>query len=288
MTSLKRPGGFKGLICRASRRPNLRISLATLFLVLLIVVLGPWVAPYDPDALLGAPFAAPQRQWWLGLDYLGRDALSRTLYGGWSILWMSVSASVGAVGAGALLGISSAFIGGRVDHLVVWCTDVLLAFPDLLLVLLIVSIMGSEPWLMVLTIALALIPGAIRLARGVTLNVAAQEFVEAAKLVGLPTRHIILGEILPNIVAPLLVHFGVTLMASIALLATLGFLGFGVSAPTADWGLMVHENRAGLLLQPWVVAAPIFLIAAFSLSANMAAESLGRQSDDGDGSVDPQ
>ena len=258
--------------------PNVRVSVGIMALVVLVVVLGPWVAPYDPDVFLGAPYAPPSAHAWLGLDYLGRDALSRTLNGGWSTVWMSVSASVIAIVAGVLVGVTAALRGGRIDHFIVWLTDILLAFPDILLVLMVAAILGNASWLIVLTIALALTPGAVRLARGVTLNVAAQEYVEAARMIGLPTHKVVVQEILPNILPPLLVHFGVTLMASVTVLSTLSFLGYGVAAPASDWGLMIHENRAGLFLQPWAVVAPIILIALFSLSANLAAEGLGRRS----------
>jgi peptide/nickel transport system permease protein len=201
---------------------------------------------------------------------------SRLLSGGRSVLWMSFAASAIALAVGAVIGISAGLSRRWFDHAVVWATDVVLAFPDLILVLLVVSMLGREPWLIVLTVAISFVPGVIRLARGVTLGVVSQEYVEAARLLGYARSRIVLREILPNVLTPLLVHLGIMLTWAIGMLSGLSFLGYGVAPPAADWGLMINENRAGLMIQPWAVIAPIAAIGLFALGTNLVAEGASR------------
>ena len=253
-----------------------RLGLVATLAVLILALAGPWIAPHEPTALVGPTYGAPTTGAPLGHDFLGHDVWSRLLAGGGSVVWMSLTTSVLALALGTVLGVLAAYARGRVDHAIVWSADVFLAFPDLILVLLIVSMLGRSHGIVVLTVALAFVPGVIRLARGVALNVARQEFVEAAELLGYPRRRIVLREILPNIATPLLVHLGVMLTWAVGMLSGLAFLGYGVAPPAADWGLMINENRAGLLVQPWAVAAPVALVAVFALGTNLLAEGASR------------
>ena len=257
-------------------RGTARIGLVFVAIVALFSLVGPWMAPNAPDALVGPTYGAPGKEAWLGYDYLGRDTWSRLLAGGWTTVWMSIVAAALALGVGAATGMLAGLAGRKVDQAIVWATDVVLAFPDLILVLLVVSMLGRAPWLIVLTVSIAFTPGVIRLARGVTLGVAAQEFVEAARMMGYPRTRILFREILPNIATPLLVHFGIMLTWAVAMLSGLSFLGYGVAPPAADWGLMINENRAGLVVQPWAVIAPVLLIALFALGTNLLAEAAAR------------
>lgn len=258
------------------REKQARIGLTILAAVLAFALAGPSLAPHAPDALAGPTYGAPDGAAWLGYDYLGRDVWSRLLAGGRSILWMSIAASLIALVVGTAIGLLAGYSRGRADQAVVWGTDVLLAFPDLILVLLVVSMLGRAPSLIVITVSIAFVPGVIRLARGVALGIAEQEFVDAARIMGFSRRRILLREILPNATTPLFVHLGVMLTWAIAMLSGLSFLGYGVAPPAADWGLMINENRAGLMVQPWTVLAPVVLIALFALGTNLVAEGAGR------------
>jgi peptide/nickel transport system permease protein len=258
------------------RDPQARLGAALAATVLLVALLGPHAASQSPLALIGPTYGLPDHGAPLGYDYLGRDVWSRLLAGGRSVLWMSFAASAIALAAGAIIGIAAGLSRRRIDHAVVWATDVLLAFPDLILVLLVVSMLGRAPWLIVLTVAVSFVPGVIRLARGVTLGVASQEYIEAARLMGYPWWRVVLLEILPNISTPLLVHLGIMLTWAIGMLSGLSFLGYGVAPPAADWGLMINENRAGLMIQPWAVLAPVAMIGLFALGSNLLAESVAR------------
>lgn len=258
--------------------PQTRKGALITLLVVLLALLGPWLAPRGSTDMVGPVYGAPDAAAWLGYDFLGHDVLSRLLSGGLSVLWMSLAAASVALLLGTTLGLLAGLSRRRLDQAISWLADVSLAFPDLILVLLIVSMLGRAPWLIVLTVAIAFTPGVVRLARGSAVAVAGQEFVEAAQMMGYSRRRILFKEILPNILTPLLVHFGNMLTWGVGMLSGLSFLGYGVAPPTADWGLMINENQAGLLVQPWAVLAPAVLIGVFAYGTNILAEGIGRRS----------
>lgn len=263
---------------RLFAQPQVRLGVVLAGLVMLVALFGPAIAPFSPQALVGPTDAPPGQGTLLGYDYLGHDIWSRLLAGGRSIVWMSFAASIIALLVGSIIGITAGLSRRWLDHGVVWATDVLLSFPDLILVLLVVSMLGRQPWLIVLTVAVAFVPGVIRLSRGMTLGVSSQEYVEAARLMGYPYHHILLHEILPNIFTPLLVQFGIMVTWAVGMLSSLSFLGYGVAPPAADWGLMISENRSGLMIQPWAVLAPVAMIGLFALGTNLIAEGTSRAS----------
>lgn len=258
------------------REPQVRRGLIITLLVIVVAVCGPLLAPHAPTDMVGPVYGAPNGEAWLGHDFLGHDVLSRLLAGGLSVLWMSVAAALIALLVGVSLGLAAGFSRRRLDQSIMWGADISLAFPDMILVLLIVSMLGRQPWLIVLTVSIAFIPSVIRLARGSTVAVASQEFVEVAQMMGYSRRRILFKEILPNILTPLLVHFGNMLTWGVGILSGLSFLGYGVAPPAADWGLMINENQAGLLVQPWPVLAPALMIGIFAYGTNILAEGIGR------------
>jgi len=154
--------------------------------------------------------------------------------------------------------------------------DVLLAFPSIILALLLVSIAGPQLWLIVLMVGLSHIPRVARVIRAATLEVTARDFVRAAEALGVSRARILVGEILPNTTGPLLVEFGLRLTYSIGIIAALSFLGFGLQPPTADWGLMINENRLGIDFQPWGVVVPVALIGFLTIGTNLIADGLAR------------
>ncbi|UGQ12106.1 ABC transporter permease [Yinghuangia sp. ASG 101] len=281
--------GGGGPLSAVLRDRQVRVGGAVTLLVVLIALVGPYAAPHATDALVGATYDAPGADTPLGTDYLGHDVLSRVLSGGRSVVLMTVSAAALALIAGTALGVAAAFAAGfgpgrrgrALDRVLTWIADVLLAFPNVVMVLLVVAMFGRERWLMVATVALTLLPGTLRLARASAIGVIHQEFVQAARLTGYPKRELVTREVLPNIAAPLLVHLGTMLTWAVELLAGMAFLGYGVTAPAADWGLMINENRGGLRLQPWGVVVPVLLIAAFALGTNAMAEGAARATGEG-------
>lgn len=268
----------RSLLTQSLRNRQVRVGLLTTVIVLAFALFGPWLSPHAATDLVGMTYGAPTLEAPLGFDYLGHDVWSRVLSGGRSVVLMSLIAAALALAIGTALGLWAAFARRKVDAAIVWTTDVFLAFPDLILVLLIVSMLGRAHWIIVITVAIAFVPGVIRLARGIALNVVHQEFVEAAEMLGYSRTDILLREVLPNILTPLLVHLGIMLTWAVGMLSGLAFLGYGVAPPTADWGLMINENRGGMLIQPYAVFAPVLLIALFALGTNLLSEGIGRVS----------
>lgn len=264
-----------------SRAPDwqLRTGLGVTAAVLLIALLGPIAAPHDPLGLVGPVLGGPAPGAPLGYDLLGRDVLSRVLAGGRTVVITSVATVALALVVGTALGVLAGTSRRGFDASIVWCADVLHAFPSMILVLLVVAVLGRHPGIVVATAALTLVPGVVRLVRGMTVAIAQQEFIEAARLAGVSRLRLCSGEILPNIATPLLVHVGTMVSWAVAILSGLAFLGYGVAPPAADWGLMANENRLGLALQPWGVLAPVLLIAAFALGTNLLAVGLGARVD---------
>lgn len=258
------------------RERQVRFGFTVTLAVVLFALLGPLFAPQTATALVGLTYGFADQNALLGYDYIGHDVWSRVLHGGQSVIWMSLASSFIALIIGSALGLFAAFAKKKTDHFIAWLTDIFMAFPDLILVLLIVSMLGRDPWLIVITVSIAFIPAVIRLSRGVALNIVEQEYIETAKILGFSKFYILFKEILPNMLTPLLIHLGVMLTWAVGMLSGLAFLGYGVAPPAADWGLMINENRAGLLIQPWAVLAPVILIALFALGTNVLAEGVGR------------
>lgn len=261
---------------RALRMGRTRIGIVFLAVVVVGALLGPLLAPHDPAAFIGAPLASPTSGFPLGTDYLGHDVLSRLLWGGRSVVWMAFAASTLGVAVGAAVGMLAGFSGPRLDDCLMRFMDIILAFPQIVLVLLFVSMLGSNLALIVALVALSWVPQVARVARGVTADIAQREYVQAAEAIGLPRRRILLREILPNVATPLMVEYGLRLTWSIAVIAAISFLGFGIQPPNADWGLMINENRAGITLQPWAVVAPALCIAVFAIGTNFITEGISR------------
>ncbi|HVJ40202.1 MAG TPA: ABC transporter permease [Dongiaceae bacterium] len=253
-----------------------RIGSILLALVLAITVLGPALAPLSPLDFIGTPFQAPNAHAWLGTDVLGRDVLSRLLLGGYRILGLSALATVLGVLAGALLGMTAGYAKGAADEIIMRLLDVVLAFPQIILALLFVSIIGPELWLIVLIVAGFHAPQVARVARAATLRVAEEDYIRFAETIGMSRLKILIQEIFPNILTPLIVEAGLRFTYSIALIAGLNFLGLGTQPPTADWGLMINENRIGLATNPWPVVIPVLLIALLTIGTNLLADALGR------------
>jgi peptide/nickel transport system permease protein len=259
-----------------TRRGMIGISLAAL--VVAIAVIGPLFAPYDGNALLGVPYGGTSSSHWLGTDTLGRDVLSRVLTGGWILLSMALAATALGVTVGTLAGVTAAYKGGVPDGLIMRPADVLLAFPPLVLALVLVSVVGAKLWLIVLAVAVSHAPQVARVMRAATLDVAERDFVKSAELTGLGSRRVIGREILPNLSGPLMVESGLRLTYSIVLIAGLSFLGFGQQAPAANWGMMMNENRPGLQSNALGVIAPAVLVAILTIGTNLFTDAVARAS----------
>ena len=261
---------------RTLRPGRTRLGLSLFLLLALIALAGSLVAPYSPVKFVGLPFSSPNGTTLLGTDYLGRDVLSRFLSGGRTVLGMSVLATVTGVGLGAIVGMFAAHSGPVVDGMLMRLNDVLLAFPQIIFTLLILTVFGQSTWLIALTVGLTHAPRTGLVIRAAAIEVAERDFVKAAEAAGEPRWRIVFAELLPNVSSPLLVELGLRLTYSIGLVAAISFLGFGLQPPAADWGLMINENRIGLTTQPWAVIAPVAAIALLTIAVNLITDGLSR------------
>jgi peptide/nickel transport system permease protein len=246
--------------------------------VVVIAAVGPLVAPDAPTVFATTPFAGPGAGHVLGGDVLGRDVLSRVLVGGWQLLVMAGIATALGVGVGAAIGVVAAFRAGLPDTLLMRSVDILLAFPQLVFALLLVSILGARTWLIVLAVAIAHAPQVARVIRAAALDVCERDFVKSAELIALPRWRVMAGEVLPNLTSPLMVETGLRLTYSIILIAGLSFLGFGLQPPAPNWGTMINENRIGLVANPWAVIVPCVLLAILTVGMNTLTDAVARVS----------
>jgi peptide/nickel transport system permease protein len=253
-----------------------QIGLALLLFIVAVAVIGPYFAPYSPYEFIVKPYSKPSSIATLGGDNLGRDVLTRVLYGGRSVLVLSLIATAIGMILGVSLGLFAGYARAAIDDVIMRLLDVLLAFPQIVFVLLLVSVLGPRLWLIVLTVGLSHAPRIARVARGSTLEVKERDFVKAAESLGVSRTKIVFTEILPNISSPLFVEFGLRLTYSIGLIAALSFLGFGLQPPSADWGLMINENRIGLVIQPYSIFVPVALIAILTIGVNLATDGMAR------------
>ncbi|PRZ41688.1 peptide/nickel transport system permease protein [Antricoccus suffuscus] len=271
-------GTRRGLIARSLRQRRAQIGLVLVSIVILVVVLGPLIAPYTTTEFVGKPFEQSSSGTVFGTDSLGRDVWSRFLGGGHTLLILAVLATILGVGGGALVGILAAYRRGWIDETIMRLGDIALAFPEIVLALLFLSIIGPEMWLMVLLVGLAHLPRVARVMRGAALSVVERDFVKSAEAVGIPRWKIMLTEILPNTTGTLAVEFGLRLTYSIGIVAGLNFLGLGLQPPAADWGLMINENRVGITVQMWPVLLPVVAIAILTVGTNLITDGIARAS----------
>ncbi len=264
---------------RAARTPRGTIGLILVGFVVLVAAIGPFVAQYNPDAFVTpGVFSPPSHQFLLGGDVLARDVLSRVLNGGWVLLLMAICATAIGVVLGAAAGISAAYLGGRVDSLIMRTVDVILAFPQIVFALLLVSIIGPKLWIIVLAVGFGHLPQVARVMRAATLDLSERDFVKAIELEGVSPFKVMSGEILPNLVTPLMVEAGLRLTYSIVIIAGLSFLGFGQAPPAPNWGYMIAENRFGLTANPWATLVPAAMISILTIGTNTFTDAVARVS----------
>jgi peptide/nickel transport system permease protein len=267
------------------KRPGGAIGLFIVVVVLAVAYLGRFVAPNDPTATLGAPGSPPGPGFPLGTDYLGRDVLSRVLHGGASAITMAIVATLGAYFLGLLIGIVAGYFGGRTDMVLMRGVDIILAFPPLMVILLLVGGLSNHIWVLVTGVVLVQLPSIARIARATAQSLRFTEFVDAAKARGdrLPT--IWRRDMLSNISSIVLADFGIRFGISIILIASMNFLGLGLTPPASDWGLMMSENKDLISLNAWSVLAPAILLALTTIGLNLFADAYVRCVNAGSGSI---
>jgi peptide/nickel transport system permease protein len=268
-----------GLMWGAFRRDWLAVaSLVVILLFVVGAVFAPWLAPY-PEQGAGDPnikekFQPPSRTHLLGTDYLGRDVLSRILYGGRSSLSIGFLVVLVASFIGVPLGAVAGYFGGWLDDLLMRVTDVFLAFPPLLLAIAIAAALGPSFTNSMIAIAVTWWPWYARLVRAQTLSLRERYFVEAARSIGVSDTTIILRHVLPNVLTPVMVQATMDIGSAILTGAAISFIGLGVQPPTADWGKMISTGRIYFIERPWYAGsagAAIFLV---TLSFNLLGDAI--------------
>jgi peptide/nickel transport system permease protein len=268
-------------VVRALKQKRLAFGLGVTVLVVLFALLGPLLAPHGQNEVVGAPFT---KDGLLGTDYLGQDVWSRLLYGGKAVLLIAVLGTLFGMVFGVLIGVVAAYSGGWWDEVIMRLNDVLLAFPQILLALVVLTAVDQpRAWMIVVLVGVSHAPRVARLARGVALGIVSRDFVYAAEALGEKRSRVIVAEVLPNMNAPLLAEAGLRLTYSIGLVAGLGFLGFSTDPNAANWGQMINENRLALSTQPWAVLAPVFIIGLFTIGTNLMADGIAQFSQRGGG-----
>lgn len=254
-----------------------RIGLVLALLILVVIVIGPAIAPYTPNEIgVGIPLSKPSGDHLLGTDNLGRDVWSRFLYGGRSVLVAPLLAVALALVVGGGLGLYGAYTRGRADAAITRIFDLFLTLPPLLIVLVLISGLGVSSTVLVLTVALVFAPRVGRVVRGAAQAVVTSDYVGAAQARGERTSAILIREVLPNTAAPVIADTALRITYAIIFVATLNFLGLGQQPPSSDWGLMVAESRNFIAVQPWATIAPAAGIAVLSVSFNLIADALTR------------
>ena len=246
---------------------------------LLFALVGPLLAPFGVGEIVSdSPFGAVGGAL-LGTDVLGRDLLSRMLYGAQLTVGLALAATVAGFLIGMAVGFSAAEIGGHYDDFVTWLIDTMLSFPPILLALIVIASLSSDIPVLIGTIAVLHASRVARVGRAIAMNIAALEFVEVARARGERLWSILAREIFPSTIRPLAVEFGLRMTYSILFLSSLSFLGLGIQPPDADWGSMVRENLDGLQSKDYLpVLAPAFLIAILTVGVNLIVDWLGAQS----------
>jgi peptide/nickel transport system permease protein len=265
---------------RIFRRSSARVGLALTIAFLLLTVLAPIIAPYDPyDQDLSSALSPPSLDHWLGADQYGRDVLSRVLYGTRTALLAVVVADGLALVAGCALGLVAGFFGGAVEAVIMRLVDVLLAFPYLLLALIIVAALGPGLTNSMIAIGIVYTPQYARLIRGQVLSIRQTDYVRAARALGSSQLRLMLRHVLPNSFPPILVM--ATLQAGSVVVETAGlsFLGLGAQPPSPDWGALLAEGQSYFLTAWWIATFPGLAIFLLVLGFNLLGDALRDQFD---------
>ena len=249
-----------------------KLGLVTITAYLFVAIFAPFVAPYSETEILGGAYELWSEKFPLGTDNLGRDMLSRLIFGARNTIGIALAAVIIAFAIGGVTGMLSAILGGWYDTIISRIVDILMAIPGLVFALLILTILGTSMTTLVLVIAVLDSTRVYRITRAAAMNVAVMDFVEVARLRGEGMWWVIRKEILPNIMAPLLAEFGLRFCFVFLFIAALSFLGLGIQPPTADWGSMVRDNATLINYDDITPLLPAAAIAVLTVAVNFVVD----------------
>ncbi len=271
-----KPIGLSAVFRHLARRPVVALSWVIVLAVMLVSLLAPWLAPFDPTDQATTDRMLPMGSdaFAMGTDQFGRDQLSRLLWGGRPLIVISLVSVAIAIAAGFVIGLCAGYLRGWIDMVLMRVMDVILSFPLILFAIVIVAALGPNLINVIIAIALSQIPVFARLVRALTVGETAKEYVLAGKAVGFSTPRIMLSEIAPNLVGPVIVQ-GTSVIAVAALYsAALSYLGLGIQPPEPDWGYMVKEGQQLLFFAPSLALVPGICIAVFVTAWNFIGDDL--------------
>lgn len=265
------------LLKRSLRLWRTKIGAVLVLILIFVAFLGPYLAPHGPTDFMNLPNTPPgQDSGVLGTDYLGQDVLTRFLYGGRELLVLAAAAVAIGLVAGIAIGLFAAYSRSWPDSVLMRGMDVIMSFPQILLALVAVSLIGPQPWVVIAAIALATAPQVARVTRGAAQPIIERDFVEAAEATGLSRTSILAGEVFPNIMGPIMVEASLRLTYSINTIAALAFLGLSTDPNAPNWGTMIQQNRIALTIQPWGVLLPVVAIALLTLGTGLIGDGIAR------------
>ncbi|HYY46008.1 MAG TPA: ABC transporter permease [Candidatus Angelobacter sp.] len=274
VVTARRPMG--ALFRSALRLRRTQVGLGLVLLILAIAVFGPRIAPHGPSEFIGTPSATGVPGTLFGTDHIGQDVWSRFLNGGLTILLLAAASTVLGLVLGVVVGLVTAYSRNILDDILMRIMDVILAFPQIMLALVAIATVGPNPLTIILAVGLTTMPRVARVTRGAAQPVVERDFVAAAEAIGVPRVRILLSEIFPNILSPLLVEASLRLTYAIGVIAALAFLGLTINPGAADWGLMIQENRIALTVQPWGVVLPVAAIALLTMGTGLIGDGIAR------------
>jgi len=238
----------------------------------LAALFAPLIAPYGMAEIVGDSWEPSSAQFWLGTDSIGRDLMSRMIWGGRTTIFVAACATLLSFGLGSILGFFAAVRGGWVDQILSRLVDLMMSIPSLISALVILSVMPVTLPVLILVMGILDSTRVFRLARAVAVDIAVMDYVEAARLRGEKQAWIIFREILPNALSPLVAEMGLRFIFAVLFISTLSFLGLGVQPPMADWGGIVKENKEGIVYGIPAALIPAFAIATLAISVNLVAD----------------
>ncbi len=257
------------------RQRSAMAGLAIIAIYIFAAVFAPWLATHDPTAQdLMASLQGPSAAHWLGTDSYGQDLYSRLLYGAQLALIIGFASVALGLLVGVAVGLAAGLMGGRTEWVLMRIVDGLLAFPELILAMAFMAVLGLGTENLVYALALSFVGPFARMTRGDVLQVKSQPYIEAARMMGVPTAAIIWRHVLPNVVSPILVQAGMRISIAILLESGLSFLGIGVVPPTPDWGLMIAEGRGFITMAPWISGVPGVALAILLVALNLLGDGL--------------
>ena len=248
------------------------IGMVIVAVFIFTAVFAPWIAPYGEADVVGDTWSSPSAQFWLGTDNIGRDLLSRMIYGGRTTIFVAAMATALSFTLGSILGFTAAVYGGWVDQVMSRLNDLVMSIPTLIFALVVLSVMPVTLPILIFIMGFLDSTRVFRLSRAVAVDINVMDYVEAARLRGEGQAWVIFREILPNALSPLVAELGLRFIFAILFISTLSFLGLGIQPPAADWGGIVKENREGIVYGIPAALVPAVAIVTLSISVNLVAD----------------